>query len=135
MACFIGGTEETHITGNNIMDYNMILGIVGGLGIGTMLNSTITNLLNKKSKKEERLYEEKRKAYLGLLSSIHKSAVSPSDEASKEYALWQTHCSLFGSKQVTHYAQKIVDTNDGPREERNNAFNKLIESMRNDLSK
>ncbi|MBT0723099.1 hypothetical protein HH682_01315 [Rosenbergiella sp. S61] len=115
------------------MDYNIILGVIGGLGIGTMLNSAITSLLNKKTKKDERLYEEKRNAYLGLLSSIHKSAISPSEEASKEYALWQTHCSLFGSKQVVHYSQKIVDTNDGPREERHDAFNKLIESMRNDL--
>lgn len=117
------------------MDYNTLLGIIGGLGIGILLNSVISNLMAKKAKQNERLYEEKKSAYLGLLTALHKAAVKPSAEASKEYALWQTHCTLFGSDKVAYYAQKIVDTNDGPRSERDMAFNKLIESMRNDLSK
>jgi hypothetical protein len=117
------------------MDYNTLLGIIGGLGIGTLLNSVISNLMTKKAKQNERLYEEKKSAYLGLLTAFHKAAVKPSTEASKEYALWQTHCSLFGSDKVACYAQKIVDTNDGPRSERDKAFKGLIDAMRADLAK
>jgi hypothetical protein len=117
------------------MDYNTLLGIIGGLGLGTLLNSVVSSLIAKKTKRNERLYEEKRTAYLGLLSALHKAAVKPSNESSKEYALWQTQCSLFGSDKVAYYAQMIVDTNDSPRPERDKAFKGLIEAMRSDLSK
>ena len=117
------------------MDYNTLLGVIGGLGIGTLLNSIISNLMTKKAKQNELLYEEKKSAYLGLLTALHKAAVKPSTEASKEYALWQTHCSLFGSDKVTYYAQKIVDTNDSPRSERDIAFKGLIDAMRADLTR
>ena len=78
-------------------------------------------------------YEDKKNVYLGLLDALHKAAVEPSNAASKEYATWQTKCSLFGSKDVVHFAQKIVDTNDD-RVERDKAFNGLLEVMRKDLS-
>lgn len=117
------------------MDYNVLLGILGGLGIGSILNSIISNSLIRKQKIHDRLYDEKRAAYIGLLTAIHKAAVAPSNETSKEYALWQTQCALFGEKEVSHYAQLIVDTNDGPRQERNEAFNNLISAMRKDLKK
>jgi hypothetical protein len=81
----------------------------------------------------DRWYQEKREACLGLLNSLHSAAVRPSDENSKNYALWQTRCELFGSTDVARYAQAIVDTNDAPREERNTAFRNLIEAMKIDL--
>lgn len=100
-----------------------------------MLNSIVSNLLIKNQKTQERIYEEKRNAYIGLLNALHKAAVAPSNETSKEYALWQTQCVLFGEKEVSHYAQLIVDTNDGPQQKRNEAFNNLISAMRKDLRK
>ncbi|MGR6862699.1 hypothetical protein ACU5EH_21805 [Aliivibrio salmonicida] len=72
-------------------------------------------------------------AYLGLLDALHKAVVEPSNAASKEYAIWRAKCSLFGSKDVVHFAQKMVDTNDD-RVEREKAFNGLLEVMRKDLS-
>lgn len=117
------------------MDYNTLLGVIGGLGIGTLVNSIASNIMAKKAKRNERLYEEKRTAYLGLLSAFHKAAVSPSDEASKEYALWQTQCTLFGSDKVAYYAQMIVDTNDSPGAERSKAFEGLLSAMKADLIK
>ncbi|AIJ09268.1 hypothetical protein [Edwardsiella anguillarum] len=117
------------------MDYNTLLGIIGGLGIGTILNSIMSNFLAKKTKQKERLYEEKKSAYLGLLSAIHKAAAMPSETTAKEYALWQTHCSLFGSPEVALFAQKMIDTNDGPSTKRHEAFDGLIQAMRSDLAK
>lgn len=117
------------------MDYTLISGIVGGLGIGTLLNSIITNLIARSTKRTDRLYEEKRNAYLGLLDALHNAAVQPSDAASKEFALWQTRCNLFGSEEVSQYAQMIIDTNDGPRSERDKAFYSLLKTMKSELAK
>ncbi|MGK4472985.1 hypothetical protein [Aeromonas molluscorum] len=117
------------------MDYTLISGIVGGLGIGTLINTVYSDWRTRSAKRTDRQYEEKRNAYLGLLDALHNAAVEPSDAASKAFALWQTRCNLFGSKEVSLYAQKIVDTNDGPRAERNSAFNGLLDAMKADLMK
>lgn len=110
-----------------------ILPLVGGLGLGSLLKSAIDHLNSRRAVMQDRLYQEKREAYLGLLAALHKAAVRPSNENSKEFALWQTRCQLFGSTEVATFAQAIVDTNDSPRSERDAAFNGLISAMRNDL--
>lgn len=117
------------------MDYTLISGIVGGLGFGTLINTAYSDWRTRAAKRTDRLYEEKRNAYLGLLDALHKAAVEPSDAASKAFALWQTRCNLFGSEEVSLYAQRIIDTNNGPRSERNEAFNGLLKAMKTDLAK
>jgi len=110
-----------------------VLPLVGGLGLGSLLKSVIDHFNNRRAVTQDRLYQEKREAYLGLLGALHKAAVKHSDENSKEFALWQTHCQLFGSPEVSKFAQAIVDTNDRPHPEREAAFKGLVESMREDL--
>jgi hypothetical protein len=110
-----------------------ILPLIGGLGIGTLLAQIMTHFMTRRASIGDRLYQEKREAYLGLLSALHVAATHPSDESSKAYALWQTRCALFGSTDVMTAAQEIVDTNDGPLERRNAAFHKLLRAMRVDL--
>jgi hypothetical protein len=118
------------------MDYTLISAIIGGLGavgIGTLINTVYSDWRTRAAKRTDRLYEEKRNAYLGLLDAFHKAAVEPSDAASKAFALWQTRCNLFGSEEVSLYVQRIIDTNDGPRSERNEAFKGLLNAMKADL--
>ena len=115
------------------MEINTILAVFGGLGVGSLITSLVTHYTNQKAKQKERRYEEKKDAYLGLLNSLHDAAVNPSDKASKSFALWQTKCQIFGSYNVSRYAQAIVDTNDGPREERELAFQSLLDAIRKDL--
>mgnify|MGYP001007708224 FL=1 len=55
-------------------------------------------------------------------------------EASKNFALHQTHCQLFGSKSVADAIQGIIDTNDGPRDARHQYFFQMIEAMKKDLN-
>jgi hypothetical protein len=111
------------------------LAIFGALGIGAFLSSITTQFMARRASDRNRLYEEKRTAYLGLLDALHNAAVHPSDESSKAYALWQTRCSLFGSPAVTRAAQEMVDTNDAPPERRNEVFQKLLRAMRDDLER
>lgn len=85
-------------------------------------------------KQKERRYEEKKAAYVGLFTSLHNAAVSPSDKNSKAYALWQTKCHIFGSDEVPRISQEIVDTNNGPSEAHNKAFQELLDAIRRDLN-
>lgn len=106
--------------------------MLGSFGIGSVITSITTNYLARRSATNDRWYQEKREAYIGLLTALHDAAVKPSDEASKAYALWQAKCTIFGSDAVTEYAQRIIDTNDYP-EGRAKAFDALIKAMREDL--
>ena len=108
------------------------IGVIGGLGLGSLITSVATHFMNRRAISSDRWYREKREAYLGLLTALHDAAVRPSDENSKAYALWQTRCDLFGSPTVSKLAQQIVDTNE-MHQEREEAFRELINAMRADL--
>jgi len=110
-----------------------VLPLLGGLGLGSLLKSYIDHFNARRATTSDRLYQEKREAYLGLLDALHKAAVHSSDENSKNYALWQTRCQLFGSLEVAQFAQAMTDTNDGPISAREGAFAGLIKAMKDDL--
>jgi hypothetical protein len=110
-----------------------VLPLIGGLGLGSLLKSIIDHFNSRRAATQDRLYQEKREAYLGLLSALHKAALQHSNENSKEFALWQARCELFGSPEVSQFAQALVDTNNSARAERDSAFKGLIEAMRKDL--
>jgi hypothetical protein len=110
-----------------------ILPLLAGLGIGSLLKSIADHFMARRANTNDRWYQEKREAYLGLLESLHNAAVHPSDENSKAFAFWQARCELFGSKDVTSYAQAMIATNDGPQERRNEAFKGLLQAMKTDL--
>lgn len=111
------------------MDLSWVPALIGGLGIGSLANSFLT----RRSSLKDRWYQEKREAYLGLLQALHDAAIRPSDENSKAFALWQTRCEVFGSSDVTKYAQLMKDTNEGPRTDRDAAFRGLIDAIKRDL--
>ena len=111
----------------------VVLGLLGGLGIGSVLTAFVTHWISHRASIQDRWYQERREAYLGLVQSLHNAAVAPSDVASKAYALWQTRCDLFGSPEVARCTQRIVEINDGPRSDRETAFRDLLAAMRVDL--
>ena len=110
-----------------------VLTLIGGLGLGSLLTSLATHFITRRAAASDRWYQEKREAYLGLLASLREAAVRPSNENAKTYALWQMRCDLFGSPSVSKYAQRMIDTNDEPHEERAEALRSLIEAMKTDL--
>ncbi len=103
------------------------------MGLGAVLKSIVDTALSKKSARQKIQYTEMRESYIGLLGALHQAAVEPSDKNSKNFALWQTRVQLFGSEEVAAAVQEIIDTNDGPREKRNEVYNKMLSSMRRDL--
>ncbi|WP_027708315.1 hypothetical protein [Zooshikella ganghwensis] len=115
------------------MEINTILGVLAGLGVGSLLNTLVSYITSQKSKQKDRRYEEKKTAYIGLLTALHDAAVAPSEANSKAYALWQTKCHIFGSGDVAKFAQRIADTNEGPRDARHEAYESLLRAIRQDL--
>jgi hypothetical protein len=107
--------------------------LIGGLGLGSLITSVTTYFMTRRATARDRWYQEKREAYLGLLSALHEAAVNPSETKANAYALWQSRCDLFASPDVRLYAQTMTETNDGPREARIEAFNGLIQAMKADL--
>ena len=110
-----------------------VLPLLAGLAIGSLLKSAADHLMSRRASVHDRWYQEKREAYLGLLAALHDAAVQPSDANSKAYALWQPRCDLFGSKDVSTWAQEMVNTSDRLGPERDAAFQNLIAAMRADL--
>lgn len=111
---------------------NIISLFVGGLGVGTLINSYAKNAIEEKRTRRERLYQEKRDAYIGLLEAIHAAAVEPSEKASKNYALWQTKCLIFGSQKVASLATLFADGVPGTHE-RNEVFEILLLEIKKDI--
>ena len=109
--------------------------LLGGLGLGAIITKVVDYFLTKKSSKEALLYKEKKEVYFGLLDALHKAAVSPSIENSKNFALWQTRVQLFGTDDVSKSVQGMIDTNEGPKNLRDKYFKELIEGMRKDLNR
>jgi hypothetical protein len=71
---------------------------------------------------------------LGLLDALHQAALAPSDANSKAFALWQTKVSIFGTERTSRAVQGIIDTNDGPKEKRQQHFAELLAAIREDLN-
>jgi hypothetical protein len=91
------------------------------------------SLYGTASKYPRPLVSGETKSLFRFTEALHDAAVHPSDESSKAFALWQARCELFGSQDVARYAQAIVDANDDPREQRNDAFESLLQAMKADL--
>lgn len=104
---------------------------IGGI-IGSLLTTVIQSWLAHKSYIHNRNFQEKKEAYIGLLNAYHNAAVKKSDEAAKEFALWQMRCDLISPPEVRNAVQAIVDTNDDVSR-RKMAHEKLKQTLRKDL--
>ncbi|CAM4232999.1 Phage protein [Novosphingobium lubricantis] len=106
--------------------------LIAAFGLGSVVTAFITAWLGQRSKEDERSFQEKQKAYVGLLEAYHRAAVEGTDEAAKAFAYWQMRCELVGPEPVRRAIRRIVETNDD-REGRNQAHENLKEAMRADL--
>lgn len=110
-----------------------VLPLLTAFGLGSIVTALVQSWLEKKSKIDDRNFEERKKAYIGLLEAYHKAAVEPSDANSKNFAYWQMRCELVAPKSVRHSIEKIVSTNDDV-EGRYLAHEQLKSALRSDLS-
>jgi hypothetical protein len=114
-------------------DWSLLSGLIGGLGIGSLITSVANHLMARRSSIKDRLYQEKRETYLGMVSALQQSTALQS--ISGDFHLWQARCALFGSREVLKHAKEVADTPPDQYDRRNEAFQKMLDWMRTDLQR
>lgn len=114
------------------MDYSFVLSIITAFGLGSLLTAVVQSWLMRRVQLDERNFEERKQAYIGLLEAYHHAAVERTDAAAKEFAYWQMRCELVAPETVRKAIEKIVSTNDD-RDARHIAHERLKKSLRLDL--
>ena len=106
--------------------------LLTAFGLGSIVTAFVQYWLTGRSKENERRFQEKQAAYIGLLEAYHRAAVEGTDETSKLFAYWQMRCELVGSAAVRDAVRRIIETNDD-RTGREKADFDLRVAMRADL--
>jgi hypothetical protein len=109
-----------------------ILSLLTAFGLGSVVTALIQSWLAQRSKQDERRFREKQAAYIGLLEAYHRAAVEGTDEAAKNFALWQMRCELVAPEAVRRAIERIVETNED-RAGRTKAHDELKAAFRTDL--
>ncbi len=113
---------------------NWLLPLLGGLGIGSLLKGVVDHFLEKRSRTDDRLYQEKRETYLGLVDALHQADVRPSMENAKAFGNWANRCKLFGSQEVIVAVQALIETSDDVKSDaRTKAYEAFFSAMREDI--
>ena len=110
---------------------------IGGLGIGSVIGSAITAIvqwkLNVHIEEKKRNFNEKKDAYIGLLSALRNANLNKTKEAAIEYAFWLARVELVGHKEVVVFANSVKDSAPNSKE-MDASFKGLISEMRRDLN-
>lgn len=109
-----------------------IVPLLTAFGLGSIATTLIQSWLTQRSKRDDRRFQEKQTAYIGLLEAYHRAALEGTDETSKAFAYWQMRCELVAPASVRDAIRRIVETNDD-RPERIKADRDMKEAMRADL--
>jgi hypothetical protein len=109
-----------------------LIPLLTAFGLGSIVAALIQSLLAQRSKRDDRRFQEKQAAYIGLLEAYHCAAIEGTDETSKAFAYWQMRCELVAPAPVRHVIRRIVETNDD-RPARMKADHDMKKAMHADL--
>jgi len=108
------------------------LGLIGGLGIGTLLSTVVNYYLSKKQLVSQKLFQEKRDAYFGMTQALYDAEIEPGPKNEKMFGYYLNIAKIFAHKDVVISAQNIINT-DPNTKERTGALEKFFDAMRRDL--
>lgn len=114
------------------MDSSFVVSVIAAFGLGSLLTAFLQSWLTRRSQIDERNFEERKQAYIGLLEAYHRAAVDGTDAAAKEFAYWQMRCELVAPETVREAIERIVSTNDD-KGARRVAHEQLKGALRSDL--
>lgn len=114
------------------MGMTQLISLFTAFGLGSIVTALIQSWLAQRSKRDDRRFQEKQTAYIGLLDAYHRAAVEGTDETAKLFAYWQMRCELVGPEPVRDAIRRIVESNDN-RVVRMQADHDMKEAMRADL--
>ncbi|WP_007197323.1 hypothetical protein [Hoeflea phototrophica] len=68
------------------MDVSLVVSFIAAFGLGSLLTAVIQFWLARRARIDERNFEERKLAYIGLLEAYHQAAVEGTDTAAKNFA-------------------------------------------------
>lgn len=112
------------------------LQLISAAGLGAIISTVIQSWLAARTATKQRHFQEKKDAYVGMLSAIHKSEIEQTKEASLYAGYWINICEIVGSKSVRDCLKRHLKSNpvNGKvHPDRPQVMSDLIEAMRKDL--
>lgn len=94
------------------MNSSLVVSLIAAFGLGSLLTAVVQFWLSRRGRIDERNFEERKVAYIGLLEAYHQAAVEGTDAAAKNFAYWQMRCELVAPQKVREAIELIVATND-----------------------
>lgn len=114
------------------MNSSFVVSLIAAFGLGSLLTAVVQFWLARNARLDERNFEERKVAYIGLLEAYHRAAIEGTDAAGKEFAYWQMRCELVAPQSVREAIERIISTNDD-KDARYIAHDQLKTALRLDL--
>ncbi|WP_299962606.1 hypothetical protein [uncultured Roseobacter sp.] len=78
------------------------------LGLVSLITLLVKNWLNSKERQADRLYGEKREAFIGLLKSMGDHVASGTEETLTTFAYWRMRCEIVSSQATREAIAKAI---------------------------
>ncbi|MDD3183039.1 MAG: hypothetical protein PHD48_09590, partial [Alphaproteobacteria bacterium] len=88
-----------------------IISLVSAAGIGAILATIIHAWLTERKEIRQRIFQEKKEAYLGFLNAMYVAEITPSEENQRKGGYWVNVCRIVASKEVNDLLEKHLATN------------------------
>lgn len=116
-------------------DGTFLVSFISAVGLGSVLSTIVQHCLSRKSSSKEKLYNERKEAYVGLLDAWrNQDVVGNTPETSSDVGYWSLRVSLVASNEVNSMLVGWNETEPGSAK-RIEITSRLKNAMRNDLVK
>ena len=112
------------------MDWNIVIAGLGGIGFGSFITTAIQLINDNRNKKINRVFEEKKLAYLEYIKIISESQLMQDKEGSWKRTSAMARIELFGSDNVLKKLDAVSTIKGGDLKE---PLKELFKAMREDL--
>mgnify|MGYP000859453189 FL=1 len=112
------------------MEFSSVLGVFGGLGVGSVLTLLVKEYIDNKKSVARRMFEEKREAYVSYLDIAARSQTMKPQEAIWARTAAIERIRLCGSLEVIRALDIVSKT---PPNSPRDAVDELVRAMRFDL--
>lgn len=114
------------------MAWDWLFPLLGGVGLGSLLNTALQSYFKRNAQFTQRVFQEKKKAYLEVLAALGDVAAKGSVESKMRFAVAVERATLVGSPDVVRLARGLRTTAANSTD-RNKTQDELLIAMRDDL--
>lgn len=111
-----------------------IISIISAAGIGGIIGSLLTTIaqywLSQKSNIENRKFQEKKEAYIGLIEAYRMACLKSGLTEKNNFAYWAVRCDFVAPCEIRNLIEQMKTQNYDQQEV---AFDKIRQLMREDL--